>query len=108
MTEVRARIVHPDGTRESLGLTAAGEQFRTEWTPPGEGLYSIEISARGTMPDGSPLERSHFLAVEAQAATGNPEAALWTGAGISGLAILALGALAWRFGRRNRAARRGT
>ncbi len=86
MQEVTAHIHRPDGGKEIVSFESEGDYYQTGWTPTVPGLYAIDIIATGVLEDGTPLERSQFLAVEAQATERNPEVALW--AILGGAAVL--------------------
>ena len=61
-----ALVRHPDGTTETVPLANEGESQRATWAAPRPGLYAIDLAVRGRGPDGAPVERVAFLAVEAQ------------------------------------------
>jgi pimeloyl-ACP methyl ester carboxylesterase len=43
-----------------------GRNATTSWTPLSAGLYAVDISVTGLVPDGSLIERSNFLALQVQ------------------------------------------
>jgi pimeloyl-ACP methyl ester carboxylesterase len=85
-----ARIRHPDGRAETLSLQPSGDGYQVAWIPPIAGLYAVDIIATGTLPDGSALERSHFLAMEARDREARPNTLLW-GMGGGAVVLLVLG-----------------
>jgi pimeloyl-ACP methyl ester carboxylesterase len=64
--EARALIHDPEGKLETLALTASGADWKATWQPRIAGLHGVDIQTRGTLPDGTALERSAFLSIEAQ------------------------------------------
>lgn len=58
----------PDGSQETLSLTAADGVYQAVWRPSRSGLYSIEISLSGRTATGNPLERAAYFTLEARAA----------------------------------------
>ncbi len=62
----QAQIRYPDGVVRNIALTAAGTEWRSTWIPETPGLYSVDIQVNGNAPDGTVIERSAFLSVEAQ------------------------------------------
>ena len=62
----QAVVRGPDGAAETVALAPAGAQAAGQWRPATAGLYSIDVVISGRAPDGTPVERSAFLAVEAQ------------------------------------------
>ncbi|MBI5650783.1 MAG: alpha/beta hydrolase [Chloroflexi bacterium] len=64
--EARALIRDPEGKVETIALTARGAEWQATWKPRIAGLHGVDIQASGTLPDGTALERSAFLSVEAQ------------------------------------------
>ena len=61
-----ARVLDPQGGRQTVTLTASGEGIPVSWTPDAPGLYAIDIFVVAASPDGIPVERTAFLAIEAQ------------------------------------------
>ena len=68
LTEAEASIRDPSGALESIELAVAGSEAGAIWTAAVPGLYGIDVSLKGTASDGMPVERTVFLALEAQAA----------------------------------------
>ncbi len=63
-TAIKAIIRTPDGKEEELGLSGG----KADWTPAQTGVHGVDIIAQATAPDGSPIERTTFLAIEVQPA----------------------------------------
>ena len=63
--EASAVIKDSDGKTETLNFPA-GQNISTTWTPNKAGTYAVDIIVTGIAPDGSPVERIDFLAVEVQ------------------------------------------
>lgn len=81
-----ALVRRPDGAQESVPLLSDGVLYRANWEPPSPGLYGVDVRVRGRAPDGSPVERTAFLALEVQPAD-QVRLLAW-------LVVLALGLLA--------------
>jgi hypothetical protein len=62
----QAIVRAPDRSVQVVSLSAAGGDFQVEWKPAQSGLHSLEVSAMGRLPDGTPVERVAFLSVEVQ------------------------------------------
>lgn len=89
MRQASASIRRPDGTTEHVPLTIRGSQAEVTLRPALAGLYAIDVTATAVTADGTPIERSAFLAFEAQPEIGRGlPAAGWIGAAL-GLALLA-------------------
>ena len=58
-------VRHADGSVETLDMQPGTESVN-RWTPQAPGVYGIDIAVTGQGPDGTPIERTAFLAVEAQ------------------------------------------
>ncbi len=86
LEDVQATIRAPDGSVEKLALEGSATQPLADWKPEMPGLYGIDILVHAQSPDGSPLERSAYLAVEAQPAQNLSKARL-TLAVIAGLLV---------------------
>jgi len=87
--EAEASIRRPDGTTEHVSLAVSGSQAQVTLRPSLAGLYGIDLTATGVAADGTPIERSAFLAFEAQPqAARTPSAAMWIGA-VGGVILLA-------------------
>ncbi len=63
--EASAVIKDSDGNIETLNFPA-GQNIVASWTPQKAGTYAVDIIVTGTAPDGSPVERTDFLAIEVQ------------------------------------------
>ena len=63
--EASAVIKDSDGKTETLNFPA-GQNISTTWTPNKAGTYAVDIIVTGIAPDGSPVERTDFLAIEVQ------------------------------------------
>ena len=61
----QALIQDSDGNVETLDFPA-GQAVSAAWTPKAPGAYAVDIVVTGSAPDGSPVERTDFLAVEVQ------------------------------------------
>jgi hypothetical protein len=91
LSGAQASVRTPDGQLQVLDLTIAGDQASGEFEAAMPGLYGIDLSVAGTAEDGTPVERTSFLAFEAQPKRGAPLApAPWIGAGIGATVVLAL------------------
>jgi len=66
LDEGHAKIRAPDGGTETLPLEIAGGQAEASWRPLSPGLYSVDFQVTGISPEGAPVERADFLAVEVQ------------------------------------------
>lgn len=63
--EASAVIKDSDGKTETLNFPA-GQNISTTWNPTKAGTYAVDIIVTGIAPDGSPVERTDFLAIEVQ------------------------------------------
>ncbi len=91
-----ATIRAPDGSLETVEMEATeGDSVEATWQPSEAGLYGIDIVAEATSPDGLPVERAAFIAVEAQPATSKTgNSLLMQGAALSvALALLLIGGI---------------
>jgi hypothetical protein len=61
-----ALVRKPDGTQETLTLTANGENFSADYAPGQSGLHSVEVRLSGESADGFGFDRSAFLTFEVQ------------------------------------------
>ncbi len=80
-------IRRPDGGQETLEMQAGMQSINT-WTPPSPGTYGIDLVVTGQAPDGTPIERTAFLAIEAQPAAGTDKAATNLALLIGGVVLL--------------------
>jgi len=67
-----ALVRAPDGSTQTVALTASGDSFTSSWNPQAAGLYGIDLHVTASSPDGIPVDRTAFLTVEAQPETGSP------------------------------------
>ena len=63
--EAKAVIKDSDGKSETLNFPA-GQNISATWTPNKAGTYAVDVIVTGNAPDGSPVERTDFLAIEVQ------------------------------------------
>jgi pimeloyl-ACP methyl ester carboxylesterase len=63
--QAQALIHDPDGGVETLDFAPAA-QISAVWSARSAGTYGVDIVVTGIAPDGSPVERTAFLAVEVQ------------------------------------------
>jgi pimeloyl-ACP methyl ester carboxylesterase len=65
ITTAQAVVRGPDGKVQTLDMTP-GTQASAAWTPRTVGTYGVDVVVTGRAPDGSQVERTAFLAEEAQ------------------------------------------
>jgi pimeloyl-ACP methyl ester carboxylesterase len=63
--QAQAVIRDPEGKVETLDFPA-GQDVSVSWTPRKAGTHSVDIVVTALAPDGSPVERTDFLAIEVQ------------------------------------------
>ncbi len=63
--QAQAVIRDPEGKVETLDFPA-GQNVSVSWTPRKAGTHSVDIVVTALAPDGSSIERTDFLAIEAQ------------------------------------------
>jgi pimeloyl-ACP methyl ester carboxylesterase len=100
-----AYIRLPDGGLESLPLLAQDGRYQASWEPPGPGLYGIDVYMAGLSPEGSPVERTAFMAMEVQPRPERFRPLAWLasiGLGVLGILVLAVAALVRVVKRRRR------
>jgi hypothetical protein len=108
--QAQALIWHPDGEAERLALNVTGSGFTGEWQPDGVGVYQLDIVVSAQTPDGTPVERTAFLAIQAQPRPTPVRAGLAVAALVGGVLCLLLAIvlgplwLGWRLVRRRRKA----
>jgi hypothetical protein len=108
IASAQAQIWHPDGEAEVLPLEVAGSDFSGEWRPDGEGVYQVDVVVSAQTPDGTPVERTAFLAIEAQPRPSPARTTMATVAIVGGVLCLLLGIvvgplwLGWRLVQRRR------
>ncbi len=66
LRDVQARVREPNGHVKTIAFTAAGLEWQAEWKPGAPGLFGVDVVANASAPDGTMIERSAFLAIEAQ------------------------------------------
>ena len=66
ITQAEARITGPEGQAETVALAVTGSRFSGEWAPASPGLHQVDLVVTAQTPDGTPIERTAFLAVEAE------------------------------------------
>jgi hypothetical protein len=112
LTQAHLLVRGPDGRAETLPLEVTGSDFAGEWQPESAGLYQLDIVVAAQTPDGTPVERTAFLVVEAQPEPTPVRTTLATAAIMGGVLCLLLAIvvgplwLGWRLIRRRRAAPR--
>lgn len=65
ITSAQAVIRHPNGEVETLDFPA-GRNVAVVWTPRQAGTHAVDIVVTARAPDGVPIERTDFLAIEVQ------------------------------------------
>jgi hypothetical protein len=63
--EAKAVIKDSDGKTETLNFPV-GQNVSVKWTPKTPGTYAVDVIVTGVAPDGTPVERTDFLAIEVQ------------------------------------------
>jgi hypothetical protein len=63
--QAQAIIRDPEGKVETLDFPA-GQDVSVSWTPRKAGTHAVDIVVTALAPDGSPVERTDFLAIEVQ------------------------------------------
>ena len=90
LSGAQASVRAPDGEVLVLDLSITGNQASGEFEAAMPGLYGIDLSVAGTAEDGTPVERTSFLAFEAQPASNSSRASAgWIGGGIATIVLLA-------------------
>ena len=96
-----ATLRKPDGTSEDIALKISASQAQVTVRPSLAGLYGVDIAARGTAPDGALIERTAFLAFEAQPeVTPGVPLVVWAGALIVVVLVVGLAVVVIRRRRR--------
>ncbi len=91
LSDAQASIRAPDGQLQVLDLSITGGQAHGELQATMAGLYGIDLNVAGTSADGILVERTSFLAFEAQPKGGTARApAGWIGVGLGATVVLAL------------------
>ncbi len=65
ITKAQAVITNPDGNVETIDFPP-GQAISATWTPREAGTHAVDIVVTALSPDGTPVERTDFLAVEVQ------------------------------------------
>lgn len=63
--QAQAIIKDAEGNTETLNFPL-GQNVSTTWTPSTPGAYAVDVLVTGSAPDGTPIERTDFLAIEVQ------------------------------------------
>jgi pimeloyl-ACP methyl ester carboxylesterase len=63
---IQALIHRLNGETEEINLTDGGGEKRAVWVPKESGVYAVDVVARGSTPDGLPVERADSLYFEVQ------------------------------------------
>jgi pimeloyl-ACP methyl ester carboxylesterase len=93
IAQAQAVIKHPDGEIETLDFPA-GRNVSVTWTPRQPGTHAVDIVVTALAPDGSPIERTDFLAIEVQPNTGRAQVTFNLVAVIA-MVLLVLGGIAF-------------
>jgi len=100
---IDALVRAPDGTTERHALNGAQPAKQLTLAPGQTGIYTLDITAHGRAEDGSPVDRSAFLAFEVQPSSSTGRRSLLAIA--AGAAVPLVGAGMWLVYRRRRAHR---
>jgi hypothetical protein len=65
INSAQAVLHHPDGRSELLSLSTSGMVVAASWQPEQPGVYGVDVSMSSVLADGTVVERSTFLALEA-------------------------------------------
>jgi hypothetical protein len=101
----------PDGQTTSVVLSAKDDQFQATWKPAAIGLYTIDLLVNGRDSQGAAIERTAFLALQAQPDDGkrpiteSPFMKIQAVLGI-GILLVTIGWFLWRYVLQSRAMRR--
>ena len=98
-----AEIRTPEGNTEIVTLQTGNGEARLNWKPPSPGLYGVDLRVEGTTPEGERIERTAFLAFEAQPGSQLTIRTLALGAALFLAAGLLLGVLLFLWWQRNKA-----
>lgn len=104
LDDAHAEIRNPDGSNETVALEITDGQAQASWKPEAPGLYGVDLQAVGLAPDGTQVERTAFLAVEAQPGQALTRRTLGLGAAFT-VALGLLATLGFRRRRHSRANR---
>src|SRR5262249_53498468 len=63
---LRGTVRDSDGKSEEVGFVKSGDENRAIWKPKEPGIYAVDITAKGTTPDGLQVERANFLTVQVE------------------------------------------
>jgi hypothetical protein len=72
ITQAQALIKDAEGNVETL-VFPAGQTVAVEWIPSTPGTYAVDVVVSGLAPDGTPIERTDFLAIEVQTNPGKAQ-----------------------------------
>lgn len=105
LLEASASIRRPDGVLETIPLSLVGSQANGDWEAEKPGVYGIDVTLIGRNADGENLERTIFLAIEAQPTQGLlGRASSWIALSII-LLLIGAAAIWFRSARKNRSDR---
>ncbi len=96
ISDAQVGIRAADGSFETIALAGSGGEREANWTPNVPGVHGLDVTAHATAPDGTLVERSVFLSVEAQP---SPEQFLLSQVAVAlgaCLGVLAVGLAAWK------------
>jgi pimeloyl-ACP methyl ester carboxylesterase len=95
--DAQARVRYPSGELHTLALATTGGDWKANWQSASPGLYGVDLVVNGNAPDGAPVERSAFLALEVQP---TPEqfqtTQILVGAGLAALVAAGTALGVWR------------
>jgi len=101
LSGAQAVIRRPGGEVETVPLLVTGSHATGAWTPSVPGLHGVDVTLTATGSDGIAIERTVFLAFEAQPIGGLPAwSAMWPCAIVG--SILCVAAMVWLRVRRRR------
>lgn len=80
LDDAHAEIRNPDGSMDTVALGITDGQAQASWKPEAAGLYGVDLRVTGLTPDGTPVERTAFLAVETEPGEGLTRRTLGLGA----------------------------
>jgi len=103
LSGAQASVRAPDGQVQVLDLSVTGDQASGEFEAAVPGLYGIDLSVAGTAEDGTPVERTSFLAFEAQPASNSSRASAGWIVGCTAATVLLAGIFVALLRRRRRA-----
>ena len=101
ISSAQALIRGPGGEVETVPLSVTDAQATGVWTPSVPGLYGVDVTLIAAGSDGMAIERTVFLAFEAQPIGGLPAWTAFWPVAVVGL-VLCVAAVAWLRQRRHR------